>query len=224
MANHVTTRLILREGNEAATDYFRAMCDKCDAIYQDIKEKRELAKEAGEKYEGVTDVNLWNLNEDTIKMVEDKDWSALIDKIGTKWAYVDDWMPEQLTIVAAWGVPEDFINRVAEEVGELDPKAIISIDYDDEGPNFIGCALYAEGEQWDSFQVDSEEYSDYELAFWWDEDEHDGEEEPDDFEPTWDAAWSLLEGELDDMVDGFKNYVEEREFELAEEELKYSGE
>jgi len=224
MANHVTTRFELQEGNEEAKAYFKELADKCTQIRDEYIAARELAKVKGESYEGVTDVNCWALFQDTTDMVMEKDWSSLIGRIGSKWAYVDDWYDDSLTIISAWSVPEDFINRIVEEVNEIDPMAIMSTTYDDEAPNFIGCAVYAEGEQWDSFELDESEYAQFGLAFYWDEDENDGEEEPDDFEPTYEEAWNLLDDEVSSMVESFKEYVRDRDEELVEEQQRYSGE
>lgn len=218
MANNVTTRLVLESGNEEAQAFFQAIVNKASEIHEDKKAR----KEAGEDVR--VEVNLYELNDDTMALYNDKDWGNLIDKIGSKWAYLEDWYDEQITIVSAWGIPEDYILRVARELGEIDETAVLSAMYDDEMPNFVGVNVYAEGDTYDSFQLDSDEYSDYDLELWWDEDEHDGEEEPDDFEPTWDELWTLLENEKDDMIEGFNTYRKEREEELAEEQEKYKGE
>lgn len=218
MANNVTTRVEFQSGNDEARAYFKAIVDKIDSINADKKAR----KEAGEDVR--IECNLYELNDDTMQMVEDKDWSALIDKIGSKWAYVEDAYDDSINTVSAWGIPEDWIMRVAEELADIDPFAIISATYDDEMPNFIGVKVYTEGDEYDSFELDSDEYDDFGLCFYWDEDEHDGEEEPDDFEATWEEAWNLLDDELKSMVSGAEEYHKEKMKEIAEEAINLQGE
>lgn len=223
MANNVTTRIQFYSGNDEAKAYFNAIISRIQSQHEKHKAEREAAPD-GEKHKVRTDVNLYELYDDTMELVAQENWSELIGKIGSKWAYVEDWYEDSFTVISAWGIPDDFINRVASEVGDIDPEAIITATYDDEMPNFIGVNMYVEGDLYDSFHLDSDEYSDYELAFWWDEEENDGEEEPDDFEPTWEEAWNLLDDELKSMLDGWAEYKAERDAELAEEAERLKGE
>jgi hypothetical protein len=51
------------------------------------------------------------------------------------------------------------------------------------------------------------------IVLWWDEDE-EGKEEPDDFEPNWDELYEVMDSNVDAMIEAVKwNRDEETETE-----------
>lgn len=188
MANHVNTRVYIVEGNEDAHKVMASI----NQSHLDIKE------EWGHQ---VPAFAMW---EDTKALADAENWSELIDHIGSKWCYVEDWDDEDsITFTSAWSMPDSLIERIAEQIMEADPDAIIGYMADDEMPNWVACGVYADGEMWDEDTIESEEYSHHDIKLWWDEDE-EGIEEPDDFEPDWEKLWELLDDTIGSMIEAVK--------------------
>lgn len=188
MANHVNTRIYITEGNEDAHKVMASI----NQSHQDIKDE----------YNG--QVPAYAMWEDTKALADAENWGELIEHIGSKWCFVEDWDDEDsITFTSAWGMPDSLIERIALQIMEADPDAIIGYMADDEMPNWVACGVYADGEMYDEETIDSEEYADHDIKLWWDEDE-EGEEEPDDFEPDWEKLWELLDTTYDSMVESVK--------------------
>jgi len=185
MANHVITRLWIAEGNESAHQAMASI----NQTHLDIKEKWDHQVPA---------FAMW---EDTTTLYEEEKWSELMDEIGTKWCYVFDWDEEDsISFESAWGTPSELLQRIAKQINEADPNAILAYISDDEGPNWFSSGVYADGELYDEEVIDSDEYAEHDIKLWWDEDE-EGCEEPDDFEPTWDLVSELQDSNVDAMVE-----------------------
>ena len=186
MANHVTTRIEIAQGNDAAHE---AMT-KINERHLGIKETWEHQVPA---------FAMW---EDTQALYDAEDYSSLLDEIGTKWCYVFDWDDDQaISFESAWGTPSDLLERIAKEITDADPHAILSYTSEDEGPNWVSSGVFADGELYDEETIDSDEFSDLGIKLWWDEDE-EGEEEPDDFEPTWEELYNILDDNVTGMIEG----------------------
>ena len=185
MANHVITRLWIAEGNEAAHQAMGRINQK----HLDLKEVWD------------NQVPAFAMFEDTLALYDAEKWSELMDKIGTKWCYVFDWDDEDsISFESAWGTPEALLERIAIEIMDADPDAILAFTSEDEGPNWVSSGVYADGELYDEEVIDSDEFKDLGIKLWWDEDE-EGEEEPDDFEPNWDELYELMDGNVDAMIE-----------------------
>lgn len=186
MANHVTTRIEIAEGNEAAHE---AMAN-INKRHLDIKETWEHQVPA---------FAMW---EDTQALYDKEEYSLLIEEIGTKWCYVFDWDDEQsISFESAWGTPSDLLERIAKEITEADPNVILSYTSEDEGPNWVSSGVFADGELYDEEHIDSDEFNDLGIKIWWDEEE-EGSEEPDDFEPTWEELYNILDDNITGMIEG----------------------
>jgi hypothetical protein len=188
MANHVNTRIYIVEGNEDAHKVMASI----NQSHLDIKEDWD------------NQVPAFAMWEDTKALADAKEWGELIDQIGSKWCFVEDWDDEDsITFTSAWSMPDSLIERIAEQIMEADPDAIVGYMADDEMPNWVACGVYADGEMWDEETIESEEYSDHDIKLWWDEDE-EGIEEPDDFEPDWEKLWELLDDTIGSMIEAVK--------------------
>jgi hypothetical protein len=188
MANHVTTRIWIAEGNEAA---HQAM-QRINQSHLDLKETWEHQVPA---------FAMW---EDTLALYDAEKWSELMDEIGTKWCYVFDWDDEDsISFESAWGTPSDLLERIAKEITEADPDAILAYHSEDECPNWVSSGVFADGELYDEEYIDSDEFRGMGIVLWWDEDE-EGKEEPDDFEPNWDELYEVMDSNVDAMIEAVK--------------------
>ena len=186
MANHVTTRIDIAQGNDAAHK----------AMSNINKRHLDLQKEWEHQ---VPAFAMW---EDTKALYDAEEWSLLIEEIGTKWCYVFDYDDEQsISFESAWGTPSDLLERIAKEITEADPNVILSYSSEDECPNWVASGVFADGELYDEETIDSDEFNDLGIKVWWDEDE-EGAEEPDDFEPTWEELYNLLDDNVTGMIEG----------------------
>jgi hypothetical protein len=185
MANHVTTRIDIAQGNEAA---HQAMSN-LNKRHLDLVEKWEHQVPA---------FAMW---EDTQALYDAENYGELIEEIGTKWCYVFDYDDEQsISFESAWGTPSDLLQRICEEITEADPNVILSYTSEDECPNWVSSGVYSDGELYDEEVIDSDEFNDLGIKLWWDEDA-EGAEEPDDFEPTWEELYNLLDDNVTGMIE-----------------------
>ena len=108
----------------------------------------------------------------------DFDYSVVENKIGAKWATVED-EHDGLNVTSAWSAIIPFAAHVAETIGKVDPDVRLVLTYEDEFPNFVGVATFtAEGldtdNEWDSEEIrDRMIANDDELRELWDSEEED---------------------------------------------------
>src|SRR6056300_1333548 len=149
MANHVNSYLRFHEVNEAGLEVLKKLFERFEKHRKDY-----------ECHLGFAFVD----NQDDI------DSTLMNEKVGAKWAYVQDWDEHGMSMYSAWRQPEEFVQYVVESVAEADPKSIAILTYEDEMPNFIGADIYYDqirenlcrryedlNEQWDA---DDEEWLD----------------------------------------------------------------
>lgn len=172
MANHVISTVEIEQGNEAAHKVLADYCERIDALNKG-------------------NTNCFELWEDTQALYDASDWSTLMDEIGAKWAHIFDYEETRIQFESAWGYPMGAIQRIVDDIIAADDKAIVSMYYEDEMPNFIGAVVYAKDYD-EALHIDEEDYHQHGLKFWWDEEE-EGREEPEDFEATWDEGWEIRE-------------------------------
>lgn len=60
------------------------------------------------------------------------------DEIGGKWIYFEYEDDERLTVTTGWDPARKFQDYLLEKLVTLDPNVIISMQYDDESPRFVG--------------------------------------------------------------------------------------
>jgi len=124
MANHVNNYLafdqISDEGRKVWQEQF---IDKMvDGAYGDL---REFFFKVGEDNQFI-----------------DFDYGVVEDKIGAKWATIEDAHEDGLNVCSAWGPVVPFAEHVAEVIGKVDPSIRIVLTYEDEFPNFVGVATF----------------------------------------------------------------------------------
>ena len=187
MANNVYSIVNLHSGNEEVHTWFKEL----------VENLRYPEDERPQEYEHYKPLHttFWPDEEDT----DTRGW--YIDNIGVKWCHIQDAYETEINTCSAWGIPHDFYEKLSEEASKIDPNAVFTVTYEDEMPNFFGSSVYYQGEQFDSCEWDSDEYEGQGLCFYWDEDEM-GEEEPEDWEASWEDMHLLQHENLQQMLDG----------------------
>lgn len=120
MANHVTTRVTI----------------DCNDKAQVIVDQWQAAIDAmsNEDYKMVS--KLFDVDPEVI------DYNWMIENVGSKWCYADDYYDNNFTLVSAWDWPCKFVEWMAEQVIALDEDACITVTYEDEMPNFVGYHVF----------------------------------------------------------------------------------
>ena len=120
------------------------------------------------------------------------DFEKMCDEVGAKWAYATDADESGFAYYSAWSPLNAFCEMISAKIGEVDKNFRLVMTYEDEMPNFIGCAIYDHGGQVDEAYMESNELlenllqQDAELNELYDHDEgdwKDGKEE---------EAWDIL--------------------------------
>ena len=176
MANHVNSYInvvtISEEGQK---------------VWDDICKKLK-----GDDGEGVYDHTLGRLFVDND---DDIDWDLMVNQVGSKWAHTDDLHECGMSITSAWSSVDAFVEEVACRIGAVDPSLRIEYTWEDEMPNFLGCAVYDCEGLADRVEIEWEEavqimLNDFaELREVWDEEE---EEFTDDMELVHEILWEWM--------------------------------
>jgi hypothetical protein len=198
MANHVTSRIQLVEGNRRVTEWVEALFVNMEAPEEDQQGYHSMFKPVHMMF------NNWDSEEDP------DTYGWYIDNIGAKWCHIEDCTDDSMMFESAWGYPGALFQRIAEEAYAIDPDCIFSITYEDEMPNFFGSGLYADGEMYDEEYWDEENYKYHNLKFFWNEEE-DGPE-PDDFDTSesYEKIWDIQCEDIKGMIEGYKEYKAEQ--------------
>lgn len=137
MANHVSSVLSFKTISEAGTARLKEIIDLLNSRDED-----EYESHLG--YAFVEDL-------DTI----DRQW--MCEKVGAKWAYMNDHDDDYIAMYSAWSPVEEFVGWVVSEVTKVDEEAVAVYTYEDEMPNFIGVQVYNKEGLYDAEELDSEE-------------------------------------------------------------------
>lgn len=141
MANHVTTYVHFVEMNEEARNHLKEMYtrlrtseDRQRIWFGDIFVKDKTDYDSTETYD------------------------FMVEKVGAKWAYFEEYDESGFSVCSAWSYPSDGIAAILSELAEFDPKMITTTTYEDEMPNFVGCEVYfgdvlEDGSEWDDEEI-----------------------------------------------------------------------
>jgi len=196
MANHVSTTIEIREGNDEVRKWFGDLVDKM-TIPDEERTNYEHFRPVHEMFD------TWDATES-----DPETYGWYIDNIGAKWCHITDAYEESIHFESAWGYPEYLLLRIHKEAHAIDPDVIMSGTYDDEMPNFFGSLVYADGDLWDEEYIGEEAYKNFDLKFYWDEEE-EGAEEPEDFDPDYEKMYDIQTQDIEDMISGLKEHREE---------------
>ena len=139
----------------------------------------------------------------------DFDWSIIEEKVGAKWASVEDGHEDGLNVCSAWSSIVPFADHVAKVIGEVDPDVQLVLTYEDEMPNFVGVATFtAEGLDTDN-EIEWDDLRDEilnnheEIRELWDAEEEDWHEgmEDEGNELIWEVQWDTINDWQMDNID-----------------------
>jgi PAS domain-containing protein len=204
MANNVNTLVYFQEISEEGKSRLAELCSR-------------IRKEDGYR-EWFADMFVDGQEGSPIyEQTETYDW--MVENVGSKWAYVEDYEEEMLRVISAWSAPLNGIEWLSREIGKVDPNVIIHVQYEDEMPNFIGCAVYDRDGQYEMWEWEWEEIREImhseipELLEHWDAEEEEGDEEYNDmlFDNIWEMVETLQSAKLDELQLEHVEYVKERD-------------
>lgn len=204
MANHVNTLVYFQEISDAGKA-------RLAELYARIRKDDESREWFGDMFvDGQED-------SPTYEQTETYDW--MINNVGSKWAYVEDCEEEMLRVLSAWSAPLDGIEWLSQEIGKVDPNVIIHVQYEDEMPNFVGCAVYDRDGQYEMWEWEWDELREIlhcdvpELLEHWDAEEEEGDDEYNDMfsEHIWEKVEELQSLKLDELQLEHDEYVKERD-------------
>jgi len=203
MANHVNFSVNFEQINEAATTklkelYTRIRDEKgSHQWFSDMFVEGDLTYEETSKYEWTT------------------------QNIGPKWCYFEEFDETSMFGTSAWCYPEEGITKLLEILEEFDPDIITSVTYEDECPNFAGCAIFEGSVQVDGLEDDCDEIREYVIqdSEVLNEDSWNADEEEwvdDEAEETFQQEiWETINGRMiaiiNRTVEEYKDYQASRE-------------
>ncbi len=122
MANYVRSRFVLI-GNEAVKKYSEDLRVKLEKNLQETGNNEDLS---------AVGRIIYGLSGDSAYLS--------YDEVGAKWVMVDgDVIDSGLAFISAWDPPTLLQDHLLNEIYNLDPQAIILMEYEDEMPNFVGA-------------------------------------------------------------------------------------
>jgi hypothetical protein len=122
----------------------------------------------------------------------DWDFNRMCEEVGAKWAYATDADESGFAYYSAWSPLNALCEMISQKIGEVDKDFRLIMTYEDEMPNFVGCAIYDHSGQDEEAYMEHDDLlqllmeEDAELKALYDEDEgdwKDGKEE---------EAWEIL--------------------------------
>ena len=130
-----------------------------------------------------------------------------INNMGAKWVTLEDFGEDYVNLVSAWSMPDGVVEMIAKEINEVDSESYVTVEYEDECPNFVGAALYKDGQLHESEEFDWDEIKNKlneipELAEHWNEEEEDWSDEGRDImsEYLWETTREMQYRSLEYML------------------------
>lgn len=197
MANHVNTVIHLNT-NEQGKEKFKDILSRLKTLNTPFNWEQPWEVEEG----------VYNHNAELLFDSDDMGtYDGNINNMGSKWVTVDDVGEDYMNLTSAWSMPDGVVEMIAKEINEVDADSYITVEYEDEMPNFVGVALYKGGEVVDQEMFDWDEIKDKlneipELAEHWDEEEEDWSDEGRDimFEYLWETTREMQDNALQYML------------------------
>jgi len=121
MANHVTTNVT-----------FYNISDEGLALLQKLYERVQS------EHKSFGEIFIEPGGELTLDEVHSFDWA--VDNIGPKWCHFEDMGEDYFILTSAWSYPQDGLIKLCELLEPVSEGVRISVTFQDEMPNFIGCA------------------------------------------------------------------------------------
>lgn len=120
------------------------------------------------------------------------DFNQMCEEVGAKWAYATDADENGFAYYSAWSPLNALCEMISAKIGEVDKDFRLVMTYEDEMPNFVGCAVYDCGGQDDEAYMEGDELlqnlleQDAELNELYDHDEGDWKD------GKGEEAWEIL--------------------------------
>ena len=142
MANNVTFKVSFEQINKAATERIKEMFSRFQNNDCNFGDMFVDGKEGSPTYEETNNRGWYNEN------------------IGSKWCYLEEYDNDYLFGRSAWAPPSEGFHWLAEQLGELDPELLMNVSFEDEGPNFVGWAVFDSADLWDEGMEEGDEIRD----------------------------------------------------------------
>jgi hypothetical protein len=165
MANEMSTYVRVSNGDQRVAERLKELFTPSEGKYE-VTAIDVLNRMLGKNYSYREDKEGWDREVD---WPTNEIWDSYI---GPKWMYVDyDHSDEpedsHIMIRSAWSVPNEFLEKLAEELYTIKEDCYISGTYEDESYNPMGAFIYAK--DWDDIE-DLDEEIDYDRI--WEDDEY----------------------------------------------------
>lgn len=165
MANEMSTYVRVSNGDQRVAERLKELFTPTEGKYE-VTAIDILNRMLGTNYSYREDREGWDREAD---WPTQEIWDSYI---GPKWMYVDyDHSDEpedcHIMIRSAWSVPNEFLEKLAEELYTIKDDCYISGTYEDESYNPMGAFIYAK--DWDDLE-DLDEEIDYDRI--WEDDEY----------------------------------------------------
>lgn len=165
MANEMSTYVRVSNGDQRVAERLKELFTPTEGKYE-VTAIDILNRMLGTNYSYREDREGWDREAD---WPTQEIWDSYI---GPKWMYVDyDHSDEpedsHIMIRSAWSVPNEFLEKLAEELYTIKEDCYISGTYEDESYNPMGAFIYAK--DWDDLE-DLDEEIDYDRI--WEDDEY----------------------------------------------------
>ena len=183
MANHMSTHIIVRNGDDKVLEKLREIFTPNEGEYQVDTEdlgKRIFGEDAPEEY--------------------DRGWYC--DNLGAKWVYSeyddsDDTDYINLMLTSAWSVPQGLLEKLAEVLSNVKEDCYICGTYEDESYDPIGVFLYAK--DYDDIE---DYYESIDTSKMWEDDEYR--------ESIWDKVTSCRDDFEKSYIEHLKDLEDEK--------------
>jgi hypothetical protein len=203
MANSVYSTLYFEQISEAGEKRLEEILSRI----KDTEERRWFADIFVDGKEGSPS------HEDT------QTYNFMTERVGPKWCFVEDIDGTSIRTESAWTWPEEAYIWMLDQIAEVDKNFIAIATYEDEGPNFIGAAIYTAAGLYEYFEYDADEIHDAMIQrveglkeHWLEEDEMFDDEGTDMF---YDNLYDIVEELQTQFID---EWVSDLRSALADEE------
>ena len=165
MANEMSTYVRVSNGDQRVAERLKELFTPNEGEYE-VTAIDILNRMLGKNYSYREDREGWDKEVD---WPTDEIWNSYI---GPKWMFVDydhSDNPEDCNIMirSAWSVPNEFLEKLAEELYTIDEECFICGTYEDESYDPMGAFIYAKG--WDDIE-DLDEEIDFDRM--WEDDDY----------------------------------------------------
>ena len=190
MANNVTFKVSFEQINKAATERLKEMFSRFQNNDCNFGDMFVDGKEGSPTYEETNNRGWYNEN------------------IGSKGCYLEEYDNDYLFGRSAWAPPSEGFHWLAEQLGELDPELLMNVSFEDEGPSFVGWAVFDSADLWDEGMEEGDEIRDIVSKY-------SPDTNLDDEDEYYEALWeSIYDWQRENFNRVEKEIINSRDFEI----------